>query len=262
MKKINFILLVLSCVFAFAACSKNDGDDDVPKPEMKYKQVKQIVSYKGNDARSTTDFKYDDKGRLIEESDIDGHFTYTYSDKQIVKRNGQNIVETYTLGDDGRITEIKSATDGSITTFSYSSGRLQKTFENYPQDGYDSSESYFWNGNLTKTTYNTSEDESGETVYEYGDLKYINNANIDLFAYVNNFFNLGTENTMILGLAGERSWYLPTKLTTTEKEDGQTDVYVNRVSYVQDEEGYITRFTIDWDDEEERPTVFEIIYND
>lgn len=261
MKKINFILLVLSCVFAFAACSKNDGDDDVPKPEMKYKQVKQIVFHEGNYGHTTTTFKYDEKGRIIEEMRNDERYTYTYSDKQIVRQNGQDVDEIYTLGDDGKVTKIEVVTyDKMITTFSYSGGRIQKTSEKYTDDDYNSNESYSWNGNLTKTTYNASEGESGETVYEYGDLKYINNANIDLFAYVGDFFN-NVENVLMLGIAGERSWYLPTKLTTTDKEDGETDVYVNKLSYVQNNEGYITRISIDSEDGE-APNIYEITYND
>lgn len=260
MKKINFILLVLSCIFAFAACSKNDGDDDVPKPEMKYKQVKQIVFHEGNYGHTTTTFNYDEKGRIIEEIRNNERYTYTYNDNQIVRRYRQDVDEIYTLGDDGKVTKIEVVSyDKMTTTFSYSGGRIQKTSEKSEGD-YSSNESYFWNGNLTKTTYNTSENESGETVYEYGDLKYINNANIDLFAYVGDFFN-NMENVLMLGIAGERSWYLPTKLTTTDKADGESDTYGYKFSYVQDSEGYITRISIDSEDGE-APNIYEITYND
>lgn len=268
MKKINFVLLLLSSVFAFTACSKDDDDEaDVPKPEMKYKQVKQIASNEGYGEIETTTFHYDDKGRIIEEiyaSHNDKRFTYTYSDKQIVMQNDQYEDETTTfiLGEDGRVAKIEteSSYDGRTeSTFSYSGGRIQKTLEKYPEDGFNSSESYFWNGNLTRSTY-ADDGANGEAVYEYGDLKYINNANIDLFYWIVDSYHI-VEEALMLGIAGERSWYLPTKLTATDKEDGETETYTVRFSYVQDDEGYVTRITMSYDDEE-NPRVYEIIYND
>lgn len=266
MKKKNFILLLLSVVLAFPACSDDNDEPDVVKPEMKYKQVKKIVMDEGYGPKKTTVFNYDSEGRITEEIVNGEIFTFTYGNGQIVMESAPDFKETFVLDKEGKVLEIKYRADYDQTesSYSYSGGYLQKITEKdaVPEEDevYTVVESYSWNGYLVRTSYSDGE-TSSETKYEYGDLKYVNNANIDLFSYLGDFYS-NVEDALKLGCAGERSWYLPTGYTTIEKEEGAEDSYSAHLSYMLDTEGYVTKITVTYEDEEETPLIYEITYTD
>lgn len=241
------LLISFAALALLAACSDDDNDENNgQQPSLLTKQITKIerteTEEDGQVYEDSWEYDYNSDGKIIAVTSYGNtDFTVTYNGNKVTEKDGDDTSE-YTL-ENGRVstcTYTAEHEDESYTSeYRYNDGYLSKITET--GEGYVSTSTFsFKNGCLEKSelTWVEDEDEPYTEAYEFTyTTKRPNNLNVDIFGWITDID--GCERIMILGIAGNRSAYLPDVMKYTE--DGDTDIY--NFKYDVDADGYITKIT-------------------
>lgn len=268
------------CVLcAFMACSddnNNDGTVTPPEP-MPWKQVKQIKMRLYEEGYGTAEhanriYSYDKENRIIRIDDLENTneaTTYVYTKDTItgVEYNGEWLEDStvYTLVN-GKL--VRAESENAEGRFSYactydSDNRLSRIVIENKDENDTETEEFQWNGNLTGYKYSSLKDHAkGEVTLRYSGKEYVNNANIDLFYLLSEdaglFDAYMTGDMFLLGIVGQRSYYMPTGIEVKWEDDEGAHHQNWNLTYEKNTEGYITKMSVFL--EEGKNLICEITY--
>ena len=270
----NILLLAAAAMLILLSCNKSADkkatDENEPAQteqtaeEQSLPLIKSIEKIYDGESAGTITFKYDDKGRLINQKDEYDEYSVTYTDNEI-KVAHENTTTTYKYSD-GKLTTscIDMGDPGKINTkYTYEGEKLSWLTRDFGPNGdpyyTDMNIIYKWkDGCMTEYSivYNTAdmEEPQSTTEFEYTDIK--NPFTIDVFTIYYSgpdVTSLGNDLT---------SEFLPSKSHFSGIVDGwETEENTTYEYKIDDATGRITEITIttdnetDYDGEIEKETI-------
>ncbi|MDR2912052.1 MAG: DUF4595 domain-containing protein [Alistipes sp.] len=238
----------------------NNGGGDTPAPsgDMRYVSSIHSVTTGEYENESFVNFSYDSNGRVVSMTNDDYVTSFAYSD------GGRTVTVEFSDGDNGYVFRLNSA--GAVESVEVGSERATITYNNGFLDkinipDYEEDMAMTWSGgNQTAVRHNWL-DENGAPAGVTNNVRYnsswANNllCNLDLNAFIFEFLDgFFSDIPAYFGLLGKRSQHMISSVT---KEGGSSDGEVRESSVVYDSEGFVTKITVE-DDNNTR--VIEVSY--
>jgi len=224
----NKSLLTLSavCLLMVASCKKDKGTE-TEEQQKTCQLTESTFTSTGGDSEKAT-FTYDDKSRVKQITYSDGSIdSYVYSDTQIILTASGNVVTTYKLDANGRITS--ESYNDNASKFNYT----------YNNDGYLIEEAEVVGVNTSKTKYTYT--NGNLTLVDFGTEKVTVSYNSE--PATSNFFT-DTDDDLPNSINGVLKNYFgkPSKnLVSKAIYDGG---YAESYSYEKDADGNLSKISV------------------